>query len=58
MFECARGRCIGEKYAVGGGNRLVPGENGIPPRNTVVGDEVTNCFDGLPCDGGLARAGL
>ena len=63
MFDCARGRWVwfGEKYAVGGGNLPVPGENGMPPLSTVVGDAATS-FDGLMAAatfaGGLARAGL
>ena len=63
MFDCARGRCewFGEKYAVGGGNRLVPGENGMPPRSTVVGDAATS-LEGLICavtlGFGFARAGV
>ena len=63
MFDCARGRWLwlGEKYAVGGGNLLVPGEKGMPPLSTVVGDAATS-FEGLipavTFAGGFASAGL
>lgn len=60
MFECDRGlRGDSKKYVVGGGSRLVCGENGIPPLSTVVGDGCTLEADGLaPAGiGGLTSAG-